>query len=82
MAETETVATAVHDWLRERVAGDLDLADDYPLIGNGVLTSLLTVELVVFLEAQFRVDIPDEEVNEENFRTIQSIATFVAERAP
>jgi len=50
---------------------------DEPLIENGILTSLQTVELVMFIEDKFDVEIEPELVDEENFRTLNSVASLV-----
>ena len=56
---------------------DLALADDVLLIEDGYLTSLQTVELLMFLEKQFQVEVDPEEVNEDNFRSLKTIAGLV-----
>ncbi len=56
---------------------DLALSDDVPLIEEGYLTSLQTVELLMFLEEQFQVEVDPEEVNEDNFRSLKTIAGLV-----
>ena len=56
---------------------DLDLADDTALIEDGYVTSLQAVELVMFLEERFQVQIDPEEVNEEEFHSLDTIATLV-----
>ena len=77
--DTETVATEIHGWLRENVTGGREVADDYPLIENGVLTSLQT-ELVTFLEDRFGIFVEDEEFDEENFGSVEAIASLVASK--
>ena len=57
--------------------GDLRIGDDTPLIDEGYLTSLQAVELVMFLEEQFQVEIDPIEVDEENFRDLTSITELV-----
>ncbi len=57
--------------------GDLQIGDDTPLIDEGYLTSLQAVELVMFLEEQFQVEIDPIEVDEENFRDLTSITELV-----
>ena len=57
--------------------GDLQIGDDTPLIDEGYLTSLQAVELVMFLEDQFQVEIDPIEVDEENFRDLTSITELV-----
>ncbi|MBA3388119.1 MAG: acyl carrier protein, partial [Rubrobacter sp.] len=62
------------------VTGGREVADDYPLIDNGVLTSLQTVELVTFLEDRFGILVEDDEFDEENFGSVQAIAGLVASK--
>ena len=57
--------------------GDLQIGDDTPLIDEGYLTSLQAVELVMFLEDQFQVEIDPIEVDEENFRDLTSITELI-----
>ena len=56
---------------------DLQIGDDTPLIDEGYLTSLQAVELVMFLEDQFAVEIDPIEVDEENFRDLTSITQLI-----
>lgn len=72
---------AIRGWLQENVTGGRDVANDEPLIENGVMTSLQTVELVTFLEDEFGIMIEDEEFDEENFASVDSIATLVEGKA-
>lgn len=57
--------------------GHEEIADSLPLIESGKLTSLQTVELVMFLEERFGVSIDPEEVTEENFRSLATIVRLV-----
>ena len=78
---TNDVAPEIRNWLKENVTGGRDVADDEPLIENGVLTSLQTVELVMFLEERFGIVVEDEEFDEEHFGSIEAIAGLVAGKA-
>ena len=78
--DTENATTAMRGWLQENVTGSREVPDDYPLIENGVLTSLQTVELVMFMEDRFGIMVEDEELNEENFGSIRAIAELVASK--
>jgi methoxymalonate biosynthesis acyl carrier protein len=77
---TENASAEIRGWIQENVTGSRDIPDDYPLIENGVLTSLQTVELVMFMEDRFGVTIEDEEFSEENFGSIRAIAELVASK--
>ena len=73
-------ARRIRGWLEENVTGGREYPDDEPLIENGVMTSLQTVELVMFLEERFGIMIEDEEFDEENFGSIEAIAGLVASK--
>lgn len=75
--ELQDVAGTVRGWLRERVSGDREVKNDDELISTGLLTSLQTVELVLFLDEHFGIDITDDEFVEENFNTVEAISHLV-----
>ena len=75
---TEHVVPEIRGWLRDNVTGGRDVPEDEPIIENGVLTSLQTVELVMFLEDRFGIMVEDEELDEENFGSVNAIAGLVA----
>ena len=81
VANNGDARAAIRGWLQQNVTGGRDVANDEPLIENGVMTSLQTVELVTFLEDEFNVMIEDEEFDEENFASVDSIATLVEGKA-
>jgi acyl carrier protein len=51
--------------------------DDTQLIDQGLIDSLGLMELVMFLEEQTGVRVPDDEVTPDNFQTVGSIAAMV-----
>jgi acyl carrier protein len=75
--ELQDVAGTGRGWLREHVSGDREVTNDEELITTGLLTSLQTVELVLFLDEQFGIDITDDEFVEENFNTVEAISHLV-----
>jgi methoxymalonate biosynthesis acyl carrier protein len=77
---TENAAAEIQGWLRDNVTGGREVPPDEPLIENGVLTSLQTVELVTFLEERFDIIVEDEEFDEENFGSVEAIASLVASK--
>jgi acyl carrier protein len=46
------------------------------------IDSFSTVEIILFIERRFGVSIPDEKLVPDNFRTIQALASTVAELMP
>ena len=49
---------------------------DADLVQTGVLDSLALVELILFVEQEFRVEVPLDEID--HFRSIESIAALIA----
>lgn len=54
-----------------------DLTDSLSLVTGGILDSLAILNLVGFLEQQYRIRIEAHEVNVDNFNTIAAMANFV-----
>ena len=77
---TENVVAEVRGWLQENVTGNRDVSEDEQLIEKGVLTSLQTVELVMFMEDRFDIVVEDEELNEETFASVRTIADLVTSK--
>lgn len=55
-----------------------DIEEEEPLFGNGLgLDSIDALELVVALEKEFGIIIPDEEVGQEAFASLSALTDFV-----
>ncbi len=54
---------------------------DADLFETGILDSLTFVDLVLYLEQEFGLKIGAEELELENFRSVEKIAAFAAARA-
>ena len=68
----------IRGWIQENVTGSREIPEEELLIEKGYLTSLQTVELVMFLEDRFGIMVEDEELDEENFGSVNAIAGLVA----
>ena len=75
--------TAVSDQIRAFVlekfpqAKKKSLSDSDQLLESGIVDSLGILDLVAFLESDFKVQITDDELLPENFQTVEAIAEFV-----
>ncbi|MET8682890.1 acyl carrier protein [Streptomyces sp. NPDC004732] len=74
--EDAAVRSRVLDFLSRYVDDPAEL-EGIQLITGGVLSSLATVALVSHLEKEFGVDIDDDDLEIENFDTLDSIVRFV-----
>jgi len=53
---------------------------DESLLTNGVLDSLGILDLVGFLESEFKIAVSDEDLLPENFESLNRLSTFVEDR--
>ena len=53
------------------------LSDDDPLLENGIIDSLGVIDIVSFIEAEFRVTVADEELVPDHFQNIGRIAAYI-----
>ena len=76
------VLATIREYIEKELLGEAttSLQPRTPLLDKGYLTSLQAVELVIFLEQRFSTTIDPEEVTEENFRDLSSIAALVASK--
>ena len=63
--------------------GPADIQDDAPIFGEGLgLDSIDALELVVLVEEQFRVSIPDEEVGRKALASVNALVDFILTERP
>jgi len=75
------VGSEVEGFILEKVTLDGEkIARDEDLLASDILDSMAIVELVSFLEARFGIQVSDDDLMPENFKTIDEIVAFV-ERA-
>jgi acyl carrier protein len=53
------------------------LGDDENLIDQGLIDSVSILELIAFIEREFSVTLPVDEVVPENFRSIRALSTLI-----
>jgi methoxymalonate biosynthesis acyl carrier protein len=82
ISEAEIIVAVRTYMQKELLQSEVELADDTALIEGGHLTSLQTVQLVMFIGEQYSVEIEPEEVNEDEFRSLQTIAALVKRKLP
>ena len=63
--------------IREYCSDDEAIEDDTPLITGGLIDSFSMVELVVFVEEQYGVEIPNVEVKPEALDSLSRIKQLI-----
>jgi acyl carrier protein len=58
-----------------------DLSDEADIFGLGFVNSLFAMQLVMFVEREFGITIENEDLDIENFRTVNAIVKLVEKKA-
>ena len=58
-----------------------DLQPEEDIFALGFVNSLLAMQLVAFVEKEFGIQVGDEDLDLDNFRSIQAISNLVARKA-
>lgn len=77
---SDDIESTVKDYiLQEFLPGEdpAELTDSTPLVTGGVLDSVATIKLVMFLEERFGIKLEAHEADAENLDTLSSIARLV-----
>ena len=55
-----------------------EIGDEDPLFGGGMgLNSMATIEIIVGLEEEFEIEVPDEDLRVELFDSVKTMADYV-----
>ena len=76
----DPIQSTVKDYILQEFLPDTDASEltaTTPLIAGGILDSLATVRLVMFLEENFDIDVQAHETSADNLDTLTRIADFV-----
>lgn len=76
----DPVQSAIKSYILEQFLPDAnadELTAETPLVAGGILDSLATVRLVMFLEQQFGIEVQAHEVNADNLDSLERIAALV-----
>lgn len=78
---------SISEQIRAFLAEELDqrghavtVTDDLPLLEQGLLDSLMIMQIVGFLEETYQIGIDPEEIVPENFVTVRNMAMLVQQR--
>jgi acyl carrier protein len=78
--ENQPIEPAIRDFIATRLlysSEGFTYADDAPLLREGIIDSLGVVELVEFVQTEFKVKVEQAEVRPDNFDSVAKLAAFV-----
>jgi acyl carrier protein len=83
MGDDRTLKEQIKDLIIRRLRLEIspaDIDEKAPLFGDGLgLDSIDALELVVGLEQEFGISIPDEDVGKEAFASVEALCSYVEE---
>ena len=82
---TDVVKQRIKDFIMsEFLPGEdpAELTDETPLISGGILDSIATLKLVMFIEETWSVAFAPHEVDKENLDTLESIMRLLGRKKP
>ena len=80
MAQTSTLAESLKKFILEEFLPGEDpseLTDSTELMTTGILDSIATLNLVTFIEEEFKIQVEPHEADEEHLNTIADICALV-----
>ena len=82
MLQRLDITTRVHDWILDHfpAAKDSHIGETDSLLESGIVESLGTLEIVLFLEEEFGLVVEDEDMVADHFESIASIARLVTSK--
>ena len=57
------------------------LLDTEPLLQSGIIDSLGVLDVVTFIEAEFKIIVDDDDLIPEHFQSIEQITTFIEKKS-
>ncbi len=79
MSGNSTTKAAIRKFL-SKVFGDHQVGDGDDIFAQGFVNSLFAMELVLFVEREFSITIGNEDLEIDNFRTINALAALVGRK--
>lgn len=54
--------------------------DDFSFLDNGIVDSMNVLELVVFVEEKFKINVNDDDIVPDNFDSVAKLANFIRQK--
>lgn len=67
-------------YINEQFQSDDPIEPQDDLLGEGILDSLGMMKLILFIETEFKLKVPPQDMTIENFMSIDDIAAYISER--
>lgn len=68
------------NYINEQFAADDPVEAEDDLLGEGVLDSLGMMKLILFIETEFELKVPPQDMTIENFMSIDAMTAYISKR--
>ena len=75
----ETTKVKIRTFLARFFRG-YDLTDDEDIFAAGFVNSMFAMQLVLFIEQEFGIQVGNEDLDLDNFRTIEAMTHFIGRK--
>lgn len=75
----ETITTPIREFLSHYINVN-DIYVDQDLFESGLVNSLFAMELIIFIEKEFDIQVTNDDLDQKNFKSLSAISNFVMEK--
>ena len=81
---SDNIKTKVRNYLEGNFFSgrERELMDETPLLSSGIIDSISALQLVEYLESEFKFEFAAHEVDQENLDSLDTIVSFVQNKIP
>lgn len=77
--DPQTVRDTIRAHISTALLNGQDVAQDEELLMSGLIDSLSIVRLVAFLEAEYAIKVPPQDVTIDNLASVERVAAYVVQ---
>jgi acyl carrier protein len=72
---TDEIKEQIKSFMGQFISNEVD--DDEDIFASGLVNSLFAMQLVLFIEKEFKFKVENEYLDFDNFRTLNAIESFI-----
>ena len=80
MSESERIKNQIKEYLKESAMSSTEIENETKIFDQGLLDSMGLLFLIEYLNENFQVEVQDDELDPENFDSINNIASFISRK--
>ncbi len=78
--DNDQLKSDIRDYFKSNMGKDARFADGDDIFADGLVNSLFALQLVTFLEDSFKITVENDDLDLQNFRSVDAIADFVGRK--